>query len=191
MQEPESILKFESEPLRHHDVAQMWSGFHWQYHNIFSLKHETEFGGYLATKRSRHYLSLDRSFSSFWMFTFNFKKHLKISKSWFYHSRILPACHIWRNEMNRNEICGFLGLKAGSVPVITAPAGWKMNRHEVNPPQYPVKSLKQGISVILVTSEKRNITRGFGGDWRFTWSAASRKQSSMEGLWAAAPPPHF
>lgn len=52
MQEPESILKLEREPLRHYDVAQMWSGFHWQYHNIFWFKHETEFGGYLATKEA-------------------------------------------------------------------------------------------------------------------------------------------
>lgn len=60
VQEPGSILKLESEPFRHDDVAQMWSGFHWQYHIIFSLKHEAEFGGCLATKSSRHYLKLDQ-----------------------------------------------------------------------------------------------------------------------------------
>lgn len=89
---------------------------------------------------------------------FNFKNHLKVSKSCFYHSRILLVCHIWRNRMNINKIHRLLGLKAGSVPVITAPARWKVNCHEMNLPRYPVKSLTQSISVITVMPVKRNVT---------------------------------
>lgn len=90
---------------------------------------------------------------------FNFKNHFKVSKSCFYHSRILLACRIWRNQMNINKIHRLLGLKAGSVPVITAPARWKLNCHEMNLPLYPVKSLTQSISIITVTPVNRNVTR--------------------------------
>lgn len=87
---------------------------------------------------------------------------MKILKSWFYHSIIFPICHVWRTQMNINDMYGFWGLKAGSVPVTIAPANWKMNCWEVTLPQYPVKSLKQDISIIMVISMIRNITGRFG-----------------------------